>query len=426
MARKQASGRNTVSGSTAARRTDKNRVVLRKGEYQRSDNGKYFFRWTDRHGKRCHISAATLSELREKETAVIRETMDGMGTMQKSTLNDLFDLWLEIKRGLKENTKTNYVYMYDQYVRDSLGRMKISQLKKSDIKAFYNRLIDSGKLRVNTIDTLQNVIHQVLDIAVDDGYLRSNPSDRALTELKRIRKGDARKRKALTQEEQRAFLAYTRNSKVYSRWYPLFSFMIGTGMRIGEVTGLRWVDVDLENGIIDINHTLVYIGHLTEHHCYYEINSTKTAAGERVIPMVSMVKEALLMEKERNERENVTCNANIAGYTDFIFLNRFGYTLNNSVVNKVIGRIVRDYNEEQMNLVEEGKVKPGDAVLLPNFSCHILRHTFATRLVEAGVNVKVIQETLGHADITTTLNIYADATEDLKKKEFEMLDSKIM
>ncbi len=85
--------------------------------------------------------------------------MDGMGTMQKSTLNDLFDLWLEIKRGLKENTKTNYVYMYDQYVRDSLGRMKISQLKKSDIKAFYNRLIDSGKLRVNTIDTLQNVIH---------------------------------------------------------------------------------------------------------------------------------------------------------------------------------------------------------------------------------------------------------------------------
>lgn len=62
-------------------------------------------------------------------------------------------------------------------------------------------------------------------------------------------------------------------------------------------------------------------------------------------------------------------------------------------------------------------------VLLPNFSCHSLRHTFTTRLCEAGVNVKVIQDVLGHTDITTTLNIYADATRDLKKKEFENLDS---
>ena len=62
-------------------------------------------------------------------------------------------------------------------------------------------------------------------------------------------------------------------------------------------------------------------------------------------------------------------------------------------------------------------------VLLPNFSCHSLRHTFTTRMCEAGVNVKVIQDVLGHTDITTTLNIYADATRDLKKKEFENLDS---
>lgn len=426
MAGKKTSGRNTVGSGSAARRTDKNRVVLKKGEYQRPDNGKYFYRWTDRQGKRHHISAPTLSELREKETAVIREMMDGMSTMQKSTLNDLFELWLDIKRGLKENTRNNYVYMYDQYVRDSLGRMKISEIRKSDIRAFYNRMIDNGKLRVNTLETIQNVIHQVLDIAVDDGFLKANPAERALTELKRIRKGESRKRKALTLEEQKAFLAFVRNSEVYTRWYPLFSFMIGTGMRIGEVTGLRWVDVDLENGTIDINHTLVYISHLKEHHCYYEINSTKTAAGERVIPMVSMVRDALLMERERNLREKVTCKANIAGYTDFIFLNRFGYTLNNSVVNKAINRIVRDYNDEQMRLMEEGKITPETVVLLPNFSCHILRHTFATRLVEAGVNVKVIQETLGHADIETTLNIYADATEDLKKKEFAMFDSKVM
>lgn len=64
-----------------------------------------------------------------------------------------------------------------------------------------------------------------------------------------------------------------------------------------------------------------------------------------------------------------------------------------------------------------------DAVLLPRFSCHTLRHTFTTRLCEAGVNMKVIQDILGHADIGTTMNIYADATEEHKKKEFESFSS---
>ena len=371
---------------------------------------------------RHHISAATLIELREKEQAVQRDILDGVGTMDNNTLNDLFYLWTDIKRGLKENTRNNYIYMYEQYVKEDLGRMKISKIRKSDIRQFYNRLVDAGRLRIHTVDTLQNVIHQVLDVAVDDGYLRSNPADKALTELKRLRSNDHKNIRALTLSEQKALLKYIRESETYGRWYPLICFMIGTGMRIGEVLGLRWVDVDMENNLIDVNHTLVYMSHLKEHHCHYEINTPKTKAGMRVVPMISMVKEALFMEKERNEKEQVRCNASIAGYTDFVFLNRFGFNLNHSVVNKTLARIVRDYNEEQFDLQERGIITDEEMLLLPNFSCHVLRHTFATRLVESGVNVKVIQETLGHSDVATTLNIYTDATEDLKRREFEMFE----
>ncbi len=193
--------------------------------------------------------------------------------------------------------------------------------------------------------------------------------------------------------------------------YPVFSFLIGTGMRIGEVTGLRWCDVDMEEKWIDVNHTLVYYDH-GNRHCAYEINSTKTEAGTRVIPMLDMVHEALLLEKENQEKAGLVCKSSIGGYTDFIFLNRFGEVMNNGILNKVISRIIRDHNDEEL-------LRDADtARLIPKFSCHSLKHTFTTRMIEAGVNIKVVQEILGHTDVSTTLNIYADATKDLKRSEF--------
>ena len=103
-------------------------------------------------------------------------------------------------------------------------------------------------------------------------------------------------------------------------------------------------------------------------------------------------------------------------FTDFIFVNRFGTPQNLANLNKAIHRIIRDCNDEEFLKNEN------PAVLLPNFSCHSLRHTFTTRMCEAGVNVKVIQDALGHQDISTTLNIYADVTKELNQKEFAGLD----
>ena len=111
------------------------------------------------------------------------------------------------------------------------------------------------------------------------------------------------------------------------------------------------------------------------------------------------------------------CKVTIDGYTDFIFLNRDGGTFYQGSLNKTIRRIIRDCNDE---VLQKGEENP---VLLPHFSCHSLRHTFTTRMCEAGVNIKVMQDTLGHADISTTLNIYADVTKELKKEEFDGLDA---
>ena len=404
---------------SATKRKDKLRVVLRKGEYQRA-NGTYNYSWTDSDGKRRFVYAKTLEELRIKEEQIAKDKSDGIKAEARyTTLNELFDLWKILKRGLKDNTFQNYTYMYDTFVRHIIGDNCVTKLKKSDIKRFYNYLADERCLKASTIDSVHTVLHQVLDMAVDDNYIRSNPSDNVLKELKQSHLTKSEKRMALTRPEQDLLLDFLKNSRIYNHWYPIFAVMIGTGLRVGEVTGLRWCDIDLENGIIDVNHTLVYYAHRTENSkqgCYFNVNTPKTTASNRQVPMLDFVKEAFIMEKDVQELLDIKCEATIDGYTDFIFVNRFGNVQHQGTLNKAIRRIIRDCNDEQFLKSDNPKV------LLPHFSCHSLRHTFTTRMCEAGVNIKVIQDTLGHTDVSTTLNIYTDVTKELKRVEFEGLD----
>ena len=401
----------------STKRKDKDRIVLRKGECQRP-NGSYDYRWTDQLGKRHVIYSKTLDELREKEKEVDRDISDGIKAEKRNTtINELFDLWCHIKRGLKDNTFQNYKYMYNTFVRPKFGKLKISQVKKSDVKRFYNYLADERGLQASTIDSIHTVLHQVFDLAVDDGYIRSNPSERVLKELKQAHCFQTEKRKALTVAEQELLLDYLRNTPRYRHWYPIFAVMLGTGLRVGEATGLRWCDIDLDEGLIDVNHTLVYYCHGPQKGCSFNVNTPKTKAGERVVPMLGFVKEAFLEERENQKETGISCKASVDGYTDFIFVNRYGDTQHLGTLNKAIRRIIRDCNDAQFEKSENPEV------LLPHFSCHTLRHTFTTRMCEAGVNIKVIQDALGHADVSTTLGIYADVTKDLRKDEFAGLDA---
>lgn len=398
------------------KRKDKDRIVLRKGESQRKD-GNYDYRWTTRDGKRHSVYAKTLEELRAKEEEILRDKCNGIKTEARYvTINDVFEVWKQLKRGLKDNTFQNYKYMYEQFVKPDFGNTRVSQLKKSDVKRFYNMLADERVLKVSTIDSIHTVLHQVLDMAVDDAYLRNNPSDNVLKELKQAHKFDTEKRKALTVAEQELFLDFLRRNHQYNHWYPIFAVMVGTGLRVGEVTGLRWCDIDLKENLIDVNHTLVYYNH-AENGCYFNINTPKTKAGVRNVPMFEFVKQAFIEERKYQMANGIRCNVKIDGYTDFIFVNRFGAAQHQGTLNKALRRIIRDCNDEVLERNEE------NPVLLPRFSCHSLRHTFTTRMCEAGVNIKVIQDALGHADISTTLNIYADVTKELKKKEFEGMEA---
>lgn len=152
------------------------------------------------------------------------------------TINELFEVWKQLKRGLKDNTFQNYQFMYRQYVAPRFGKQKISTLVKSDVKRFYNTLADERGLSISTIDCVHTVLHQVLDMAVDDCYIRRNPSDNVLKELKQTIALKSEKRRALTKKEQDLFLDYLRNSPKYQHWYPIFAVMIGTGLGTAKTT----------------------------------------------------------------------------------------------------------------------------------------------------------------------------------------------
>lgn len=400
-------------------RYDSNRVKLRTGEYQKTD-GHYEYRYTV-FGKRYSVYAKNLETLREKESEILSLKTDNQAKFDSrtTTLNDVFYLWKELKRGLRPNTFQNYCYMYEQYVQDGLGRLYIASIKKSDIKRFFNYLADERRLREGTIEAVQTVLHQVFQIAVDDEWIEKNPSDHAVKELKRSHQLDSKKRLALTKTEQDLLLSFLSESTPNARWYPITAVLLGTGMRVGEATGLRWCDIDFEENMIDVNHTLVYYSN-GNHKCKFAINDTKTPASKRLIPMTKPVRDAFLQEKEMQEQLGVVCNVTIDGYADFVFLNRFGGLHTQGTLNKVYKRIIRDCNDAEFLRNED------PPVLLPNFSSHTLRHTFATRLCESGMNMKLIQDILGHSDISTTMDIYTHVTSNMKRQAHDYMSSIII
>lgn len=156
------------------RRKDNKGRVLKDGEVYRKSDGLYMYRWTAKNGKRHTIYDATLEGLREKEEKIQHDLADGIRIPECSlTLNDLFELWRKNKVGLKEHTFANYVYMYNRFVRDEIGMMKLKDIRKSDIRSYYNGIVRNGKMALNTLETIQNILHQVFAVAVDDEYIRN-------------------------------------------------------------------------------------------------------------------------------------------------------------------------------------------------------------------------------------------------------------
>ena len=396
---------------------------LRKGEVQRSSDKRYMYTYTDPMGRRKFIYANDLAELREKEAKLMKDQLDGLDlyVAGKASVNDTFDRYMSTKYNLRESTKSSYLYTYDHYVRDTFGKKRIADIKYSDVLQFYYYLLNEVKISLGTLDTVHCLLHPTFQLAVRDEIIRNNPTDGVMKEISRESGKNRGIRHALTVEQQRAFMEYIANHPIYYHWWPMFTVLLGTGCRIGEALGLRWQDLDYDKRTISINHSLSYYQKPESNKSVLRISKPKTEAGIRTIPMLDVVKDAFEMLYEE-QLENGFNETEIDGMSGFIFCNRFGTVPNPQTVNHTIKRIANSYNADE---VVRAKKERRDPIILPNFSCHHLRHTFCTRLCENETNLKVIQSIMGHRNIETTMDIYAEATEEKKQESFENLAAKL-
>ena len=396
---------------------------LRKGEVQRSSDKRYMYTYTDPMGRRKFIYANDLAELREKEAKLMKDQLDGLDlyVAGKASVNDTFDRYMSTKYNLRESTKSSYLYTYDHYVRDTFGKKRIADIKYSDVLQFYYYLLNEVKISLGTLGTVHCLLHPTFQLAVRDEIIRNNPTDGVMKEISRESGKNRGIRHALTVEQQRAFMEYIANHPIYYHWWPMFTVLLGTGCRIGEALGLRWQDLDYDKRTISINHSLSYYQKPESNKSVLRISKPKTEAGIRTIPMLDIVKDAFEMLYEE-QLENGFNESEIDGMSGFIFCNRFGMVPNPQTVNHTIKRIANSYNADE---VVRAKKERRDPIILPNFSCHHLRHTFCTRLCENETNLKVIQSIMGHRNIETTMDIYAEATEEKKQESFENLAAKL-
>ena len=283
------------------------------------------------------------------------------------------------------------------------------------------KLLKKG-FAINSLESINNLVHPALELAVDDDYIRKNPSKGVYRSLKSEGSGKpAKTRIALTKEQQKNFLRFISKSPMYSHWLPVMVVLLGTGLRVGECTGLTKNDVDLENNTISVNHNLIY--RVIDGKAGFHITTPKTASGTRTIPIlypeVAEQLRALIEVMDALYPEDLVMN----GYHGFLFRNRSGYFLSAHNINRAIERISIAYNAEEMDQAELEDREPS---LLPHFSVHNLRHTFCTRLCESTNDIKFIQQVMGHADFSTTMDIYTHITQENMKEKAEVIKGNLV
>lgn len=386
----------------AKKRKDNKNRVLKNGETQRKDLT-YMYRWTNHKGEREYVYANTLDELRKIEEKIAKEMANGI-SRTNITLNEQIELYLKIKNNLALSTRENYQYYYKHSIKESrIGKMKVIDLKKSDILQFYKGLSEEENYSSGTIKILHKIIHPALDLACDDNVIGKNPSDGCTKEYAESEE----KKYALTPEEEIEFLERIRLRPKMRRYYPLYAILLKTGLRISEAVGLTWDDVDLDNRKIDINHQIQY--RQSNGKMQFYATATKTNAGKRIIPMTDEVYELFMEQRKVWFQSKKDSEFEVDGYKNFVFLSHVtGRCMIHNNVRRMLRSIVSMNNKREIQL--------------PDISPHILRHTCTTRLVEAGCDIKVLQYIIGHTDIRTTMRVYNHVDEGRVKREMDKLE----
>lgn len=394
------------------KRTDNKGRILRNGEMQRAEDNRYLYRYTDLSGRKRTVYAVTLVELREKEKQIERDLQDGIDSSKGDmTLNQMFQIYMETKSDLRESTRYNYMGVWKNAIESTpLGNMKIAHIKQLHIRKFYSELVDKG-LSANTIKLYHNLINPTLELAVDSDIIRKNPAK----DCKKGIGGTKRERESMTISEQERMLDFIKNTDKYSLYYPMIIFALSTGLRVGELTGLRWADVDMKENVVHIRQQLIYKN--LGDGCKFRIQDLKTEAGRRDIPLTENARKSLIRQKELHLLLGKAMKQQeVEGISDFVFTNTQGKPYAVNAVNFALDHIVKSYNKMEGARAAKEHRQPE---LLPHVSAHILRHTACTRLAESGLEPKVLQYIMGHANVSVTLDVYThlDFTKIQEKME---------
>lgn len=395
--------------SQGQRRDSKHRI-LHTGESIRA-NGKYQYKYmvdgkpkflyswrlvpTDPQpvGKQPCLSLRELEKMVGKD---LESRLDPMG--KKLTVNELIARYLRTKTGVKPNTLANYNFVQNIMNKEEFGNRKIAEIKTSDAKLFLIKLRQDGK-GSSTIKTIRGVLRPAFQMAVDDDILMKNPFG---FELIGVIVNTEHTREAITKKQMNQFLKFVKDDNVYYKYYDAFYILFHTGLRISEFCGLTINDIDLDNRIINIDHQLQRTSKME-----YIIDSTKTKAGTRKIPMTEDVYETfrrILKERPRDLPEKM-----VDGCIGFLFRDKNGMPEVAMHWQHRFNHAVKRYNDIFK-------------IQMPNITPHVCRHTYCSNQARAGMNPKTLQYLMGHSDIGVTMNTYTHLGLDDAKDEMIRLE----
>lgn len=371
---------------------------LGEGISQRK-NGLYQARYTDNWGKRKTLYSKNLQEIRKELAKSIAENENFTSVKYNITLDEWFEKWMVIykDKSIRPNTKREYTHIFQKNISPYLGSRKINSILKSDIQKLIDTASDSGYAyeRQNKIKV---ILRDMMQRAVEDFLVVNNPVSGI-----QLRADKEIKARALTLEEQNIFFDFCCN-----RFYDnLFNVAVNTGLRPGELFALELSDIDFDKGFINVSKTLVYQKYLTDSKKEFHLEPPKTKYSNRKVPINSVCRKYL--ERQIELKKNIS-QKRAKQQNQYLFVTKFNTPLNSQIYSDAIKAIIREIN----------LLRPIDDQF-PIFSGHTLRHTFATRCFENGVDAKVVQSYLGHASLKMTMDLYVHVTDDKSATDIEKI-----
>lgn len=372
-------------------------------------NGKFEIR-LQANGVKYDKSADTLKEAKIILNNIQRKVLIGKTSkLHSATLNDVYELWKLQKIGLKPNTFDNYVYMYEKFVKDTIGKRRVTDITRTKLKIFYKDLVETERIKITTADNIQTVIHQVLDVAVEENIIEKNPSDKALKEFKLSKELKSTKIVIMDREQRESFYNYLLNTRYNRRWYRVYRFLEITGLRVGEFGALQKEDVDYDKKTLTINKT-IFDAYDANKKTYYGIHDPKTFDGNRTIPLTDEALDLILEELNYQKIGDIRSKSKIGNYKDFLFLNLLGKFYTDTSLNKRLYELRDLINIERK---AEGKAE------LPRLSCHKFRHMCNNNMMESGVSVETRMAYLGQKDVSVNIKTYIHVSEEEMRRAAE-------